>query len=220
LDKCPVLTAYEKELIRRVDVNSESQTSVAKSLGKDPSTVCSQHRKALEKFNSWTARTDEPEKSLSPEELDKECFKLFNTGLAPNKAVENLGHADRVYKLWEIYQKSVQNDYVAALNILGEWVKKEECSEYPVEQYPLAARVQKLRWDEFGEEVELGCIWDLLEEKGLTGDFSTEEGGASEAIRILVAKIQELPAALRAQLSKRVLEGSRARLAELAELYE
>ena len=75
------------------------------------------------------------------------------------------------------------------LNILFEWIKKEECSEYPVEEYPLAARVEKLRWDEFGLSLEHGCTWDLLKKAGLTYDLEDEDFSMYEAIKRLVEEI-------------------------------
>lgn len=185
LEKCPVLTDYEKDLIKRIDINGETQASVAKSYGKSPATISIQRKKALEKFNAWLKKRGK-EKVLPKEDLDKEAFKRFNQGMPPNKAVEELGHADRVFKLWEKHRKIRQDDYCEALDILYKWIKEEDCAEYPVREYPLAARVEKLRWDEFTLFGEHRLTWDLLEKHGLTHDLEDGDFSVYEAIKGLI----------------------------------
>jgi len=99
--------------------------------------------------------------------------------------------ARAVFKLWEKHQKIMQYDYCVALDILYKWIKKEDCSEYPVELYPLAARVEKLRWDEFNLSAEHRLTWDLLKEDALT--FGVEDGDFSvyEAVKRLVEEIDK-----------------------------
>lgn len=193
LEKCPELSDYEENLIISIDVKGERQVNVAKSLGKSPSTISTQHRKALEKLNAWLKKRGKKEKVLPEEDFDKQAFQRFNQGWPPNKVIADLGKAERVFKLWEKHQKIMQDDYCAALNILHKWIKKEECSEYPVEQYPLSARVEKLRWDEFTLSLEHGSTWDLLKENALT--FGLEDGDFSvyEAVKRLVDKIDKTP---------------------------
>jgi len=182
LHKCPELTDYEKDLIRRIDINNETQASVAKHYGKTPSTVSLQHKKALEKFNAWIQNRSKREGDLVERDLDKKVFRLFNQGLPPSKVVEKLGRADYVFRLWREYCKLMQDDWSAALQILDNYgIEGREDSERPV-----AERVESLCKENFGLSLEKAFIWDLVEKAGFTkGLDKNEDGSASEAVKRL-----------------------------------
>jgi hypothetical protein len=111
----PVLSDYEKDLIRRIDTNRETQTSVAKFYKKSPATISIQHKKALEKFTSWLETRGKQEKAQPEEDFDGQVFRLFNKGLTPNKVVARLGKSERVFKLWEKFRRFMEDDYCKAL---------------------------------------------------------------------------------------------------------
>lgn len=188
LKECPILNEREKDLLLRIDVKGEKLSDVASSLDLSKSTVSTQRKRGKLKLEKWL-NDRQAKTNRNSEDFDKQVFKRLNQGMPPNKVVEELGHAVQVFKLWEKHQKIMQNDYCAALNILFKWIKKEECSEYPVEEYPLAARVEKLRMDEFGLSLEHGCTWDLLTKAGLTYDLEDEDFSVYEAIKRLVEEI-------------------------------
>lgn len=72
LDNCPrILTDYEKDLIRRINVNHESQSSVAKHYGKTPSTISLQHKKAVGRFDEWVQNRQKQEKTACKEARDE-----------------------------------------------------------------------------------------------------------------------------------------------------
>jgi len=100
LDKCPVLTDYEKDLVRRVDANHETQARVAKSFEKTTSTICTQHKKALGKFDKWLQSTEKQDKPSADEDFDRKVFRMFHRGILPDMDIEKLGNVDRVLGLW------------------------------------------------------------------------------------------------------------------------
>jgi len=118
-EKCPVLTDYEKDLIRRIDINHETQASVAKSYGKSPATISIQHKKALEKFNAWLKKR-EKEKVLPEEDFDKQVFKMLNKGIGPAEIVAKIGRAREVAKLAELWEQLNSHDYWQTIGLLRE----------------------------------------------------------------------------------------------------
>ena len=120
LNECPVLSAYERELLRRVYVDGETQSAVAKSLKKDPSTISIQLKKALAKFNSWIQSKIKESKSSEEKNLDAEIFRLFNKDLPPNKIIEKVGNPERVSELWEMHRQFQEDDFCRAKIKLSE----------------------------------------------------------------------------------------------------
>lgn len=118
-EKCPVLTDYEKDLIRRIDINHETQASVAKSYGKSPATISIQHKKALEKFNAWLKKR-EKEKVLPEEDFDKQVFKMLNKGIGPAEIVAKIGRTREVAKLAELWEQLNSHDYWQTIGLLRE----------------------------------------------------------------------------------------------------
>jgi hypothetical protein len=174
LDECPVLSDYEKDLIRRIDINHETQASVARFYKKSPSTISIQHKKAIEKFSTWLKGKGQQEKTHREEDFDKQAFAMFNKGLPPNKVIVELGNADRVFKLWKKHRELMDDDYCLALDIVVPWIRMSGNLKYP-----LAARVAKLRNDEFGCSLDMMFIWNLLEENGLTQGIDKDEDCAA-----------------------------------------
>ncbi len=121
LNECPVLSDYERELLRRVYVDGETQSAVAKSLNKDPSTICIQLKKALVKFESWMQSKTKESKAGEGKDSDAEIFRLFNKDLPPNKVIEKVGKPERVFKLWEMYRQFLEDDYCRARIKLSEY---------------------------------------------------------------------------------------------------
>ncbi len=58
VDKAP-LTPYEKDLIKKIDIEGLPLKDVAEDLKKDDSTISLQHKKALEKYSVWSSKLDE-----------------------------------------------------------------------------------------------------------------------------------------------------------------
>lgn len=163
LDKCPDLSDYEKDLIKRIDVNHETQASVARFYEKSKSTISLQHRKALKKLTAWSEKTAKQVKT-SEEDFDKQVFKLFNKGLHPNKVIEKVGNAKEVFRLWKKYREVMEDDYCLVRNkLLENGIIIDGNSEHPV-----AEQVESLLWEKFGLDEERTRIWNLLEQKGLT----------------------------------------------------
>jgi len=79
LEKCPLLTDYEKGLIERIDIDHETQASVAKSDEKSPATISIQHKKTLEKFTGWIKKREESKKTLPQQDFDRQVFKMLNS---------------------------------------------------------------------------------------------------------------------------------------------
>jgi len=114
-----VLTDYEKDLIRRIDINHKTQTGVAKSYGKSPATISIQHKKTLEKFDSWLKKRGK-EKVLPEEDFDKQVFKMLNKGIGPAEIVAKIGRAREVAKLAELWEQLNSHDYWQTIGLLRE----------------------------------------------------------------------------------------------------
>lgn len=114
LDKCPVLTDYEKDLIRRIDVNHETQASVAKHYGKSPSTINIQFKKAVKKYLEWKEKSEVPH----PANLDKYVFGRLNHRDPPWMIIADIGQADKVIDLSEKWRRLHAGDYWTAMNHL------------------------------------------------------------------------------------------------------
>jgi len=119
LEKCSLLTDYEKDLVRRIDINHETQASVAKSYGKSPATISIQHKRALGKFNAWL-KGREKEKVLPEEDFDKQVFKMLNKGIGPAEIVAKIGRAREVAKLAELWEQLNSHDYWQTIGLLRE----------------------------------------------------------------------------------------------------
>ena len=196
LDECPDLTDYKRDLIRRIDVNHETQVSVAKSLGKETSTISLQHKNALDKFTKWVQNQEKKESVLSEEEFDKQVFRMFNKDWSPNKVVEKLGHLERVFELWKRYRGFLEDDYCMALKKIIEYGFEPSKSS----KHPLSEQIGRIigEWYWLAEEKKL--ILNLLKEKGY-GPFTvglSEDGHGSaydavkRVIDHLIKKVQVL----------------------------
>ena len=53
-------------------------------------------------------------KILPEEEFEKTVFKMFNSGMHPNKVIERLGRVDKVVELWGKHCKLMDDDYCQA----------------------------------------------------------------------------------------------------------
>lgn len=111
INGCPVLSDDEKSLLIKIDVQGESVTNVAKSLGKAKSTVSEKHSKALKKFKEYT-------KKLTDQDFDKLVFGELNSGHTPNQIIAKYGHAEEVLRLSEMWKKMEQDDYWKAIKLL------------------------------------------------------------------------------------------------------
>jgi hypothetical protein len=157
LDICPVLTDYEKDLIRHIDLNNEAQSRVAKSCGKTPSTISTQHKKSLEKFAKWIQSAEKQEKARRVEDFDRKVFHCFLKGMSPAQVIEKFGSAERVIKLWEKYRQLMQDDYLKAIDSLaGYGFEIDRNSEYPLS-------------DELDNV--LADNWSIVEERKRTWEF-------------------------------------------------
>lgn len=132
LDKCPLLSDYEKELLTRITIEEETQASVARSYGKSPSTISIQFKKASKRFNSWLAKR-EREKAATEGVFDKRVFKMFNQGLPPNIVIAKLGRTDDVLNLWEKFCAIRKDDYSCAVTKITEYgLRLDENSTHPL----------------------------------------------------------------------------------------
>jgi len=185
LEKCPVLTDYEKDLIRRIDIDHETQTKVAKSYGKSPATISIQRKRSLGKFNVWLNEREKGKRPLSEEDFDKQVFRLFNKGWPPNKVVAKVGRAERVFKLWEKYRRLMEDDYLKALIRAAEYGLEASVNS----SYPLMQHVDYLIAENCVLCEERDQIWSLVKEKGLTYGIDEEAtDSAYEAVKRLVER--------------------------------
>ena len=120
LEKCSVLTDYEKDLIRRIDGHHETQVRVARHYEKSPGTISIQHKKALEKFTAWLKKRGESEKALPQQDFDKQVFKMLNKGIGPAEIVAKVGRAREVAKLAELWEQLNSHDYWQTIGLLRE----------------------------------------------------------------------------------------------------
>ena len=195
LEKCPVLTDYEKDLIRRIDINHETQAGVAKSYGKSPATISIQHKKALGKFNAWLNEREKGKRPLSEEDFDKQAFKLFNKGWPPNRVIAKVGSAKRVFELWEKYRRLMEDDYLKALIRAAEYGLEANVNS----SYPLMRHVDYLIAENCVLSEERDQIWSLVKEKGLT--YGIDED-ATDSVYEAVKRLVERETALKCKLEK------------------
>jgi len=135
LDKCAVLTDYEKELVRRIDVKGEIQASVARFYKKTPSTICLQHKQALNKFLEWEKKQESPPEA----NLDKHVFERLNRGDSPWVIIADVGHGDEVIDLSEKWRELHKDDYWSAWNLLRSYGL---ASGFEEEEKPLTNAVE------------------------------------------------------------------------------
>jgi hypothetical protein len=121
LKECPVLSDYKRELLTRVYVDGETQSAVAQSLKKDPSTISIQLKKALAKFKSWMQSKEKKSKKSAEEDFDKKVFRLFRKGKLPDSVIAEIGRADEVISLWNKYTKLMEGDFYRCLSTLNEY---------------------------------------------------------------------------------------------------
>lgn len=186
LDKCPEVTDYEKDLIRRIDVNHESQSSVAKHYSKTPPTISIQHSKAVARFNEWAQNRQKQEKAASNDDFDKQVFRMFRRGILPDKVIEKLGNVDRVLSLWEKYQKLKENDYYQAQSKIARCgYETNRDSDYPLcEQLDNLIEERDMLFEE-DEEVRA-----VLEEQGVKAGLAFGGyGPTSDGVRELAGKL-------------------------------
>lgn len=137
LEQCPELSDYQKDLIKRVDVDGESQISVARLYKKSRSTICSQIKKARKKFVGWMKKHE-----LSAEvDLDKYVFGRLNRGDSPKVIIADAGHSDEIITLSEKWRKLHDDDYWAARDVLNSYSLMQGFEE---EKKPLAKAVESL----------------------------------------------------------------------------
>lgn len=174
LEKCAVLSDYEKDLIRRVDVNCESQSSVAAHYRKTPSTISIQHKKASAKFTEWLRNREKQKKVPSEEDFDKKIFRMFRNGKLPDEVIEKIGRSNEVLSLWQKYEKLKEDDYYRFLSILGEhgYETNENLS------YPLSKLLDDILDEKEVLAAEKEDVCALLEKKGCTKDLGKEAYGS------------------------------------------
>ncbi len=160
LGKCPVLSDYQKDLIKRIGVDQETQASVAEFYGKAKSTISVQHRKALAKFSDWIEERRKHGNVQDEEDFDKRVFKLFNTGVFPNRVVEELGNVKRVTELWKKYREFVEDDYLMAVEKTSKYGFKPNRSS----RTPLADQVQRIINERYWLADEKESTWKLINE--------------------------------------------------------
>lgn len=137
LEKCSVLTDYEKDLIRRIDVHHETQVRVARHYGKSPGTISLQHKKALEKFLEWKERSESPHGA----NLDRYVFDRLNRGDSPWLIIAEIGRTDEVMELSEKWRQLHADDYWAARSFLDSYGLMQGFEE---EEQPLAKAVESV----------------------------------------------------------------------------
>jgi len=146
LEQCPELSDYQKDLIKRVDVDGESQISVARLYKKSRSTICSQIKKARKKLVGWMKKHESPAEA----NLDKYVFGRLNRGDSPKVIIADAGHSDEIIKLSEKWRKLHDDDYWAAWNVLNSYSLMQGFEE---EEKPLAKAVESLiDWLEDGHQ--------------------------------------------------------------------
>lgn len=114
INECPVLSDDEKKLLIRIDVQGESITNVAKSLGKAKSTVSEKHAKTLKKFNEYVEES-------ADQDFKKLIFGKLNSGHRPNQIIAKYGHPEEVFRLLEMWKKMEQDDYWKAVGRLRQY---------------------------------------------------------------------------------------------------
>jgi hypothetical protein len=190
LDKCPEVTDYEKDLIRHIDVNHESQSSVAKHYSKTPSTISIQHRKAVARFNEWAQNRQKQEKTARKEDFDKKVFHYFLKGLSPSQTIEKLGDPERIFELWKEHRKFMEDDYLKALRKLAEYsYEPSGNSYYPLSEELTLALKDMSQWvDMLNDEDEE--VRAVLEEQGIKGGLAFGGyGPTSDGVKELAGKL-------------------------------
>jgi len=192
LDECPELAEYEKDLIRRIDVKGEKQASVAKSLRKDASTVCTQRRKALAKLKTWIQSAERKTNVAAEEDFDKKIFRMFCSGKLPDAVIAEVGRADEVISLWGKYCELKKDDYYRALSKLAEnGYEANGDSQYPIcEQLDCLFEYIDVLNDEDDE------VRAVLEEYGVKGGLALGGyGSTADGVRRLGDKLRQTQSA-------------------------
>jgi hypothetical protein len=193
LDKCPELSEYEKDLIRRVDVNHETQASVAKSLKKTPGTISTQHKTASKKFEKWLETTGKQNVGLSKDDFERVVFQRFREGKLPDAVIAEFGRADEVMSLWGKYRTLKEDDYCRAQSKIAEYgfeVKGDS-------NCPLCEQLDSLfeYIDYLNEEDEK--VREVLEAEGVKGGKAFGGyGSISEGVQRLAEKLHRVQSAL------------------------
>ncbi len=198
-NECPVLSAYERELLKRVYINGETQAAVAKSLKKHPSTISIQVKKALAKFDSWM-QSKETRGKVSPEEdFGKKVFKLFRKGKLPDAVIADIGRADEVISLWNKYTKLREGDYYRCLSTLTEYGwEVDQDSEFPVsEMLEFLLDNHNSWWEEREQILKVVKDTGLIEWVGKPGILSSLDAvkRLAEGFNVMLNKAVEARAA-------------------------
>jgi hypothetical protein len=185
LDKCPVLTPDQKELVKRVDINHETLSSIAKSHEKTTSTICIQHKKALQKLTSWM-RDMEGNEAPAEGDFSKKVFRMFRRGKLPDAVIAEVGRADEVISLWRKYLELKEGDYYNAQRKISECgYDASGDSDYPLcEQVDFLIEEKDMLLDE-EEEVR-----EVLEKQGVkAGEAFGGYGSISDGVQRLGDKL-------------------------------
>jgi len=142
LEKCSELSKYEKDLIKRININHETQVSVAKHYKKSPPTINTQYKRAMKKFMELKKKHESPAEA----NLDKYVFGRLNRGDSLKVIIADAGHSDEIIKLSEKWRKIHDDDYWAARDVLNSYSLMQGFEE---EEKPLAKAVESLiDWSE------------------------------------------------------------------------
>lgn len=106
--------------------------------------------------------------------------------MPPNKVVERLGNTELVHKNWNVYQESMNNDYVVALSILGEWLKKRNVANIRLKNIRLLVESRSCDGMNFTFNLNTISLGTSLKENGLTGDLQDGKYSVYEALKILI----------------------------------
>jgi predicted DNA-binding protein (UPF0251 family) len=119
LEICPVLTKYEKEIMRLLHIEGKNMEYAAQHFEKSSSTISIQNKKAVEKYDKWasnegkkivsdiikaekieeksgTKKNIEQEKNKVEGELAAKVYKLFKKGSKPEDVVIILKQTPKV----------------------------------------------------------------------------------------------------------------------------
>jgi hypothetical protein len=197
LDKCPELSDYEKDLIRRVDIDHETQAGVAKSLEKTTSTVSIQHKAALKKFEAWRQRTEREKADLSKDTFERDVFRLFLQNKLPDAVIAEFGRADEVVELWDKYSRIKEDDYYRAQSKLAEYGYSPSAdSRYPVSEQLEQALDDLNDWGEWLNE-EDAKVRAVLGEQGIKGGAALGGyGSTAEGVQSLAERLHQTQLAL------------------------
>jgi hypothetical protein len=181
LNKCPALTHEQRELIERVDINHETLSSIAKSVGKTPSTICTQHKKALEKFTGWM-RDMEKHEAPAKVDLSKLAFRMYRKGKLPNYLIATHGRPNEFISLWKQYRELEEDDFYQVQSKLAE-IGLEPSKD---SDYPLSDQLDNLIYERNWYVDEDEKAREVLDEYGVKGGtISGGYGSLSEGVQRL-----------------------------------